>query len=245
MRPERDLVSLGANGPSRDYATVGPGLLSLFPSHAREFGYSGDIVVGYVVTGDSVVFNVQMPTDCVNDKACADAYGMGSFSVLRTRPLVTDALTPRRLCRCGMEGDCTGGDRARSAAPIRLSSARTRRAGYPVGFERALGGAEVPVCSADGHDQRRRSSGPLRGSLQRMVAWPHPLHSSGASAAHRGGRAAFPPHDQRRTHPRLGRRLAGRRARLRRREGGLGHPAPVLPPSGAPRPSAAGAVISS
>ena len=30
MRPERDLVSLGANGPSRDYATVGPGLLTYF-----------------------------------------------------------------------------------------------------------------------------------------------------------------------------------------------------------------------
>ena len=43
-----------------------------FPSHASEFGYDGDLVVGYSVTGDVVVFDVVVPEPCVD--ACADAY---------------------------------------------------------------------------------------------------------------------------------------------------------------------------
>lgn len=43
-----------------------------FPSHAEEFGYDGDLVVDYTVSGDGVTFVVALPDPCV--KACADAY---------------------------------------------------------------------------------------------------------------------------------------------------------------------------
>jgi hypothetical protein len=43
-----------------------------FPSHAGEFGYDGDLVVGYTVSGDEVTFGVALPDPCVH--ACADAY---------------------------------------------------------------------------------------------------------------------------------------------------------------------------
>ena len=43
-----------------------------FPSHASEFGYDGDLAVGYSVDGDVVVFDVVLPEPCVD--ACADAY---------------------------------------------------------------------------------------------------------------------------------------------------------------------------
>jgi hypothetical protein len=43
-----------------------------FPSHADEFGYNGDLVVDYAVSGDVVTFEVVLPEPCV-DK-CADAY---------------------------------------------------------------------------------------------------------------------------------------------------------------------------
>ena len=43
-----------------------------FPSHAEEFGYDGDLVVDYTVSGDTVTFVVALPDSCV--EACADAY---------------------------------------------------------------------------------------------------------------------------------------------------------------------------
>lgn len=43
-----------------------------FPSHAAEFGYDGDLVVDYMVSGDVVTFDVALPSACVD--ACADAY---------------------------------------------------------------------------------------------------------------------------------------------------------------------------
>jgi hypothetical protein len=43
-----------------------------FPSHAAEFGYDGDLVVDYAVSGDVVTFDVALPASCVD--ACADAY---------------------------------------------------------------------------------------------------------------------------------------------------------------------------
>ena len=43
-----------------------------FPSHAQEFGYDGDLVVDYTVSGDVVTFVVAPPDPCVD--ACADAY---------------------------------------------------------------------------------------------------------------------------------------------------------------------------
>lgn len=43
-----------------------------FPSHAEEFGYDGDLVVDYTVSGDVVTFEVALPNPCVD--TCADAY---------------------------------------------------------------------------------------------------------------------------------------------------------------------------
>ena len=43
-----------------------------FPSHAAEFGYDGDLVVDYAVSGDVVTFDVALPESCVN--TCSDAY---------------------------------------------------------------------------------------------------------------------------------------------------------------------------
>jgi hypothetical protein len=43
-----------------------------FPSHAEEFGYDGDLVVDYTVSGDVVTFEVALPDPCVD--SCADAY---------------------------------------------------------------------------------------------------------------------------------------------------------------------------
>jgi hypothetical protein len=43
-----------------------------FPSHAAEFGYDGDLVVGYSLGGDVVTFDVAPPESCVDE--CADAY---------------------------------------------------------------------------------------------------------------------------------------------------------------------------
>ena len=43
-----------------------------FPSHAEEFGYDGDLVVDYTVSGDVVSFEVALPDPCVD--TCADAY---------------------------------------------------------------------------------------------------------------------------------------------------------------------------
>jgi hypothetical protein len=54
-----------------DFAVVDDDTLS-FPSHATEFGYPGDLVVDYSITGDVVTFEVALPEMCVD--ACADAY---------------------------------------------------------------------------------------------------------------------------------------------------------------------------
>lgn len=54
-----------------DYEVVDEDTVS-FPSHASEFGYDGDLVVGYAVSGDVVTFDVALPEPCTD--ACADAY---------------------------------------------------------------------------------------------------------------------------------------------------------------------------
>ena len=61
----------GEEVDSGDYEVVDDGKLS-FPSHAEEFGYSGDILVDYAVNGDVATFDVKVPSPC--DDACADAY---------------------------------------------------------------------------------------------------------------------------------------------------------------------------
>jgi hypothetical protein len=54
-----------------DYVVVDEDTVS-FPSHAAEFGYDGDLVVDYAVSGDGATFDVALPASCA-DK-CADAY---------------------------------------------------------------------------------------------------------------------------------------------------------------------------
>ncbi len=66
-----------------DYAVVDTDTLS-FASHAKEFGYSGDLVVDYAVDGDHVTFHVTVPTDC--DPACRLAYGWAMSAFFGSRP---------------------------------------------------------------------------------------------------------------------------------------------------------------
>jgi hypothetical protein len=54
-----------------DFVVVDEDTVS-FPSHAAEFGYDGDLVVDYAISGDVVTFDVALPESCA-DK-CADAY---------------------------------------------------------------------------------------------------------------------------------------------------------------------------
>ncbi len=54
-----------------DFAVVDDDTL-VFPSHARDFRYEGDVLVDYSVNGDVVTFEVQMPDECSG--ACVDAY---------------------------------------------------------------------------------------------------------------------------------------------------------------------------
>jgi len=55
-----------------DYKVVDADTLS-FASHAREFGYAGDLLVDYVIVGDRVTFSVKVPTPC--DAQCRVAHG--------------------------------------------------------------------------------------------------------------------------------------------------------------------------
>jgi hypothetical protein len=61
----------GEEVDSGDYELVDNDTVS-FPSHANEFGYQGDILVDYTVSGDVVTFEVVLPETC--DKKCANAY---------------------------------------------------------------------------------------------------------------------------------------------------------------------------
>lgn len=55
-----------------DYVLVDGGTLS-FPSHARDFGFAGSILVGFTVTADTMTFRVRIPSPC--EGACRVAYG--------------------------------------------------------------------------------------------------------------------------------------------------------------------------
>jgi hypothetical protein len=52
--------------------TVVDGDTLAFPSHAREFGYTGDLVVDYAIEGDTAHFDVKLPASC--EAPCQDAY---------------------------------------------------------------------------------------------------------------------------------------------------------------------------
>ena len=66
-----------------DYAVVDADTLS-FASHAKEFGYSGDLLVDYAVDGDHVTFHVTVPTEC--DPACRLAYGWAMSAFFGSQP---------------------------------------------------------------------------------------------------------------------------------------------------------------
>jgi hypothetical protein len=57
-----------------DYLITTSGVVT-FPSHARDFGYSGTITVQYVVARTEVTFHVLVPEGCAKDAHCSDAYG--------------------------------------------------------------------------------------------------------------------------------------------------------------------------
>jgi hypothetical protein len=61
----------GEEVDSGDYRVLDDDTVS-FPSHAAEFGYDGDLVVNYAVSGDVLTFEVHVPHPC--DKNCATAY---------------------------------------------------------------------------------------------------------------------------------------------------------------------------
>lgn len=54
-----------------DFAVVDDDTL-VFPSHARDFRYEGNVLVDYSVNGDVVTFEVEVPDECSG--ACVDAY---------------------------------------------------------------------------------------------------------------------------------------------------------------------------
>jgi hypothetical protein len=54
-----------------DYVLPSTGLVA-FPSHATEFAFAGELVVGYQIDGDVVTFTVTLPDPC--DESCKNAY---------------------------------------------------------------------------------------------------------------------------------------------------------------------------
>jgi hypothetical protein len=68
----------GEQVDSGDYAVVDADTIS-FPSHSTEFGYEGDILVDYAVSGDSAEFEVQLPSECDDGCLEAHAWAMSAF----------------------------------------------------------------------------------------------------------------------------------------------------------------------
>jgi hypothetical protein len=68
-----------------DYAVSSPGVLD-FTSHASDFGYTGQIVVRYTITGGQATFDVQVPSGCASDATCADAYGWALSAFFKGAP---------------------------------------------------------------------------------------------------------------------------------------------------------------
>jgi hypothetical protein len=54
-----------------------------FPSHAAEFGYDGDLVGDYTVSGDVVTFDVALPGACVDAGTDAYAWALSAFPPAR------------------------------------------------------------------------------------------------------------------------------------------------------------------
>jgi hypothetical protein len=62
-----------------DYVVVDPDTLS-FPSHAREFGYAGHVLVDYTISGDAVTFDVVLPDPCGDQCVKAHAWALSAFA---------------------------------------------------------------------------------------------------------------------------------------------------------------------
>ena len=62
-----------------DFQVVDANTVS-FPSHAAEFGYEGDLVVGYSIDGDAVTFDVAVPAQCEGGCALAHAWALSAFA---------------------------------------------------------------------------------------------------------------------------------------------------------------------
>jgi hypothetical protein len=62
-----------------DYERVDNDTVS-FPSHADEFGYQGDILVDYAVSGDVARFDIALPEPCDNECATAYAWALSAFA---------------------------------------------------------------------------------------------------------------------------------------------------------------------
>ena len=74
-----------------DYEEATPGTLS-FPSHAREFGYDGEIAVEYRVEGDAVTFDVRVPAACTGPCGLAYFWALSAFA---SGPWTSTALEAR------------------------------------------------------------------------------------------------------------------------------------------------------
>jgi hypothetical protein len=61
----------GRQVDSGDYEVIDP-LVIGFPSHATEFGYDGELLIGVEVTDGIATFHILMPDECTG--TCADAY---------------------------------------------------------------------------------------------------------------------------------------------------------------------------
>jgi hypothetical protein len=68
-----------------NYVVASPGVLT-FPRHASDFGYTGQIVVRYTVTGDQATFDVEVPKGCVKDPTCTEAYGWALSAFFKDGP---------------------------------------------------------------------------------------------------------------------------------------------------------------
>lgn len=61
-----------------DYVLVDSSTLS-FPSHAHEFGYNGDLIVGFAISGDKLTFTIQIPSSCSAECRVAYGWAMSAF----------------------------------------------------------------------------------------------------------------------------------------------------------------------
>jgi hypothetical protein len=60
--------------------------VTTFPTHARDFGYSGAVTVHYVIAGAEATFDVQVPEGCDKDAHCSEAYGWALSAFFKGPP---------------------------------------------------------------------------------------------------------------------------------------------------------------